>query len=220
MEKICVYLVDDHPAVRDGVRSALLRSGFISIVGEADDAYRLFVDLEAVRPEVILLDIGLPDGSGIDLIEKIRMKLPHVRILMLSMYNRIDYIVESLRNGARGFVTKETSPSRIAEAIERVHAGEYFFDGTVLDAIVGKLLENSYNIMDVSDSAYATLTAREQEIMRLLAQGNSVRKVAQMLFISKKTVENHRTSIFKKLNINNSVELVHYATRIGLIDID
>lgn len=117
-------------------------------------------------------------------------------------------------------MTKETSPSRIAEAIERVHTGEYFFDGTVLDAIVGKLLENSYNIMDVSDSAYATLTAREQEIMRLLAQGNSVRKVAQMLFISKKTVENHRTSIFKKLNINNSVELVHYATRIGLIDID
>lgn len=99
MEKICVYLVDDHPAVRDGVRSALLRSGFISIVGEADDAYRLFMDLETVRPEVILLDIGLPDGSGIDLIEKIRMKLPHVRILMLSMYNRIDYIVESLRNG-------------------------------------------------------------------------------------------------------------------------
>lgn len=220
MEKIRVFLVDDHPAVRDGVRSALIRSGRIEIAGEADDGAGLLEELERAAPEVVLLDIGLPDGSGIELIEKILQRMPRVGVIMLSMYNRIDYIVESLRCGARGYITKETSPARIAEGVERVKAGEFFFDGVALDAIVGKLLESAFNIVDVSDSAYETLTAREQEIMRLLSQGSSVRKIAQMLFISSKTVENHRTSIFRKLNLENSAELVHYATKIGLIDLD
>jgi DNA-binding NarL/FixJ family response regulator len=226
MEKIGVFLVDDHPAIRDGVRSALMRSGRVEIVGEADDGIGLMSSLDKleknskVQPELILLDISLPDGSGIDLIEKILLRLPKVKVLMLSMYNRIDYIVESLRNGAMGFVSKEASSDRIAEGIVRVMAGEYFFDGIALEAIVVKMLENGYKIVDVSDAAYETLTAREQEIMRLLSQGCSVRKISQMLFISSKTVENHRTSIFRKLNIGNSAELVHYATRIGLIDID
>jgi DNA-binding NarL/FixJ family response regulator len=136
------------------------------------------------------------------------------------MYDRIDYILEALANGAIGYMTKETSPSRLAEGVRKVYSGEYYFDQIALEALIRKAQERPQHCVDVKDSGYEQLTAREQEVMRLLAQGIPVKRIAQSLCISYRTVENHRTNLYKKLGLHNDAELVHYATRIGIIDFD
>jgi len=220
MKAINVVLIDDHPPVRDGVKAALQRDSEIMIVGEGETGEELFDILGKLKVDVVVLDISLPDSSGIDLLSTIRAKYPLVKVIILSMYSRSDYVLEAISSGANGYVTKETSPVRLIEGIKQVCKGEYHFDQVTLEIIIHKALEHPQRFYDVKDEAYESLTAREQEIMRLLAEGFSVKKIAQSLFISFRTVENHRTSIFRKLNVNNSAELVHYATRLGIIDLE
>jgi len=220
MGTIEVVLIDDHPPVRDGVKAALQKDSEIAIAGEGETGEELFDILENRNVDVILLDISLPDSSGIDLISTIRSKYPLVKIIILSMYSRSDYVLEAISNGVNGYVTKETSPVRLINGIKQVMNDEHYFDQVTLEVIIHKALEHPQRYYDVKDEAYESLTAREQEIMRLLAEGFSVKKIAQSLFISFRTVENHRTSIFRKLNVKNAAELVHYATRLGIIDLD
>ncbi|MGC9312710.1 MAG: response regulator [Sediminispirochaetaceae bacterium] len=220
MGTIEVVLIDDHPPVRDGVKAALQKDSQIVIAGEGETGEELFDILEKRKVDVVLLDISLPDSSGIDLISTIRSKYPLVKIIILSMYSRSDYVLEAISNGVNGYVTKETSPVRLINGIKQVMNDEHYFDQVTLEVIIHKALEHPQRYYDVKDEAYESLTAREQEIMRLLAEGFSVKKIAQSLFISFRTVENHRTSIFRKLNVKNSAELVHYATRLGIIDLD
>jgi DNA-binding NarL/FixJ family response regulator len=215
-----VLIVDDHPPVRDGIKSALSHSESIKIVGEAETGEELEELLMEVRVDVVVLDISLPDRSGIDVLYMMHNRFPSVRVIVLSMYNRADYIIEALQAGAAGYMTKETSPVKLIEGIRMVTDGDYFFDSRVMKTVVDKALEHPQRYYDVEDKAYENLTAREQEIMRLLAEGFSVRRVAQSLSISYRTVENHRTSIFRKLNVKNSAELVHYARKLGVIDFD
>ncbi|MDY7030243.1 MAG: response regulator transcription factor, partial [Spirochaetota bacterium] len=216
MGTIEVVLIDDHPPVRDGVKAALQKDSEIVIAGEGETGEELFDILDKRKVDVVLLDISLPDSSGIDLISTIRSKYPLVKIIILSMYSRSDYVLEAISNGVNGYVTKETSPVRLINGIKQVMNDEYYFDQVTLEVIIHKALEHPQRYYDVKDEAYESLTAREQEIMRLLAEGFSVKKIAQSLFISFRTVENHRTSIFRKLNVKNAAELVHYATRLGI----
>lgn len=220
MSTIEVVLIDDHPPVRDGVKAALQKDSEIVIAGEGETGEELFDILDKRKADVVLLDISLPDSSGIDLISTIRSKYPLVKIIILSMYSRSDYVLEAISNGVNGYVTKETSPVRLINGIKQVMNNEYYFDQVTLEVIIHKALEHPQRYYDVKDEAYESLTAREQEIMRLLAEGFSVKKIAQSLFISFRTVENHRTSIFRKLNVKNAAELVHYATRLGIIDLE
>lgn len=220
MKQVRVVLVDDHPPVRDGLKGGLLRDRGIELAGEAEDGEELFRILATTEVEVVVLDISLPDYSGIELTRILGERHPGVRALVLSMYNRIDYILEALANGARGYMTKESSPYRLAEAVRRVAEGEYYFDQAALEQLVHKAQEQPRSFIDIQDSGYEQLTAREQEVMRLLAQGIPVKRIGQSLYISYRTVENHRTNIYKKLKIKNDAELVHYATRIGVIDFE
>jgi DNA-binding NarL/FixJ family response regulator len=220
MSTIEVVLIDDHPPVRDGVKAALQKDSEIVIAGEGETGEELFDILDKRKVDVVLLDISLPDSSGIDLISTIRSKYPLVKIIILSMYSRSDYVLEAISNGVNGYVTKENSPVRLINGIKQVMNDEYYFDQVTLEVIIHKALEHPQRYYDVKDEAYESLTAREQEIMRLLAEGFSVKKIAQSLFISFRTVENHRTSIFRKLNVKNAAELVHYATRLGIIDLE
>ncbi|MDZ7792637.1 MAG: response regulator transcription factor [Spirochaetia bacterium] len=216
---IRVVLVDDHPPVRDGVKVALQRDKDIVISGEAETVEELREILRDSDIDVVVLDISLPDGSGVELVSQLREQYPLLKIIILSMYSRSDYVLEAVSNGVSGYMTKETSPVRLIDGIKQVLRGEYFFDQVTLEVIIQKALEHPQRFYDVQDNDYESLTAREQEIMRLLAEGLSVKKIAQSLYISYRTVENHRTSIFRKLKVKNAAELVHYATRLGIIDI-
>jgi DNA-binding NarL/FixJ family response regulator len=219
MSGIRVVLVDDHPPVRDGVKVALQRDNDIIISGEAETVEELREILRNTDIDVVVLDISLPDGSGVELVTQLREQYPLLKIIILSMYSRSDYVLEAVSNGVSGYMTKETSPVRLIDGIKQVLRGEYFFDQVTLEVIIQKALEHPQRFYDVQDHDYESLTAREQEIMRLLAEGLSVKRIAQSLYISYRTVENHRTSIFRKLKVKNAAELVHYATRLGIIDL-
>jgi DNA-binding NarL/FixJ family response regulator len=140
--------------------------------------------------------------------------------MIISMHSKVDYIVKAFQAGATGYMTKESATERLLQGIESVLNDEYFMDGAVSHTVVEKLMKSPEKEMKITDAGYETLTPREQEVMVLLAEGNSVKEAAAKLFISPKTVENHRTNIMNKLGLHSTFELVRYAARLGFVDVD
>jgi len=173
-----------------------------------------------LKPDLVLLDMALPDIRGLVLIDDILKFSSKTRILVVSMHSKIDYIVKAFQSGAMGYLAKESAADLLLEGIEYVLKGHYFMDTSVSHKVIKKLIGLPEKQIAVTGSAYDLLTAREQEVMVLLAEGLSTSQVADKLFISSKTVENHRSSIMRKLELHNIVELTRYAAKLGLIDID
>jgi DNA-binding NarL/FixJ family response regulator len=218
--KKTILIVDDHPLVREGLISILKSAAGYEVVGQAGNARDAIRMVKNLKPDLVLLDLGLPDKSGIELSREIRNISPPTRILIVSMHSRVDYIVRAFQAGATGYMTKESATERLLQGIEDVLNGEYFMDGSVSHRVVERLMQTPEKEMRITDAAYETLTPREQEVMVLLAEGHSAKETAATLFISPKTVENHRTSIMNKLGLHSTLELVRYAARLGLIDVD
>jgi DNA-binding NarL/FixJ family response regulator len=215
-----IFIVDDHPMFREGLKSIIAQNPQFEMAGEAGDGQTALQVLENLKPDVILMDISLPDSNGIELIREIRTILPAAQILIVSMHGRIDYITAAFQAGAMGYIVKDASSGKILQALDLVSRGEYFLDTSIAREVVERLADSPRQEAQISDSAYSSLSRREQEILRLLAEGRSSREVAEVLFISRKTVENHRTNIMAKLGLHSTMELLRYAARLGLIDID
>jgi len=218
--KKTILIVDDHPLVREGLISILKSAAGYEVVGQAGNARDANRMVKNLKPDLVLLDLALPDKSGIELSREIRNISPPTRIMIVSMHSKVDYIVKAFQAGATGYMVKESATEKLLQGIEHVVNGEYFMDGRVSHRVVEKLMQTPEKEMKITDAAYETLTPREQEIMVLLAEGYSAKEAAAKLFISPKTVENHRTSIMNKLGLHSTHELVRYAARLGLIDID
>jgi DNA-binding NarL/FixJ family response regulator len=219
-QKKTVLIVDDHPLFREGLKAIIGRAPRFEIAGEAGTAKEGFRMAKALNPDLVLIDISLPDQSGIELTRRIRSTLSETRVLIISMHSKINYIGEAFQAGATGYIVKESAAERLLQGLDTVLAGDYYLDSAVSHQVVERILSLPKENARITDRAYGTLTPREQEVMRLLAQGVSNREVAERLFISPKTVENHRTSIMGKLGLHGTIELVRYAARLGLIDID
>jgi DNA-binding NarL/FixJ family response regulator len=219
-QKKTVLIVDDHPLFREGLKAIIGRALRFEIAGEAGTAKEGFRMAKALNPDLVLVDISLPDQSGIDLTRRIRSTLSEIRVLIISMHSNINYIAEAFQAGATGYIVKESAAERLLQGLDTVLAGDYYLDSAVSHQVVERILAFPKENARITDGAYGTLTPREQEVMRLLAQGVSTREVADRLFISPKTVENHRTNIMGKLGLHSSIDLVRYAARLGLIDID
>ena len=218
--KKTIVVVDDHPLFREGLKSLIGRNPSLEIVGEAGTAGEGLRLVKELKPDLAVVDISLPDRNGIEVTRELRTSHPNVRIVIMSMHSKIDYITEAFKAGATGYIVKESATDRILQGIEAASRGEYFLDSTLSHNVVEKLLATPDKESKITDKRYNTLTAREQEIMRLLAEGLSTKEVAARLCISPKTVENHRFSIMAKLDIHSSIELVRYAAKLGLIDVD
>ncbi len=218
--KKTILIVDDHPLVREGLKSILHPATEYDVVGQAGNAGDAIRMVKKLKPDLVLLDLGLPDKSGLELSHEIRTISPPTRILIVSMHSKVDYIVKAFQAGATGYMTKESATERLLKGIEIVLNGEYFMDGAVSHAVVQKLMQTPEKEMKITDAGYETLTSREQEIMVLLAEGYSAKEAAEKLFISPKTVENHRANIMNKLGLHSTLELVRYAARLGLVDVD
>lgn len=215
-----VLIIDDHPLFREGIKTIVSHNSGFEVVDEAGTGREGFEKANDLKPDVVLLDISLPDETGMEVARKIRHHLPRTRIMILSMHSKIDYIVEAFQSGATGYVVKESAAERLSEALDAVASGEYFLDSSISHEVIAKLMNSPVKEAKVSDAGYSKLTAREQEIMRMLAEGSSKGEIADQLCISIKTVENHRANIMRKLDIHSAMELVRYAARLGLIDVD
>jgi DNA-binding NarL/FixJ family response regulator len=218
--KKTILIVDDHPLVREGLKSTLKPAVEYEVVGQAGSAREATPIVKQLKPDLVLLDLALPDKSGIDLCREIRNFSPSTRIMIISMHSKVDYIVRAFQAGATGYMAKESATERLLQGIASVLSGEYFMDGSVSHSVVAKLMQAGEKELKITDANYESLTPREQEVMVLLAEGASPKEIAAKLFISPKTVENHRTNIMSKLGLHNALELVRYAARLGLVDVD
>ncbi|MBN1646488.1 MAG: response regulator transcription factor [Spirochaetales bacterium] len=217
MKKIKIAIVDDHPSVRYGIKSLLNSEKDFDVVGEFDSALSLLQARFSEKPEILILDISLPDLSGIKVIDEIKKIISDIKILILSMHCRSDYIMQAVEKGVCGYVTKETAPENLILGIRQIINGEYYFDKRVMELVFNKIAENPVKVFDHDDGNYKKLTNREQEILKMLAQGFSSQEVAEKVFISKRTVDNYRTTILKKLELHHPIEIVYYAQKLGII---
>ena len=220
VQKKSIVIIDDHPLFREGLKSIIGRNTEYSVVGEAKNGRDGLKITLKLKPDLVLIDISLPDKSGIQLTREIRNQLPGTRVLIISMHSKIDYIAEAFQAGATGYVVKESASNGLLKGLETVISGDYFLDSSLSHAVVESMLNIPIKEARIRDDEYGSLTPREQEIMRLLAEGLSVKKIAAKLYISPKTVENHRSNIMNKLGLHSALELIRYAARLGLIDVD
>jgi DNA-binding NarL/FixJ family response regulator len=201
--RIRVLLVDDHPLVRDGLKARLSQLPGIATVGEAGNALEALEQMTRVRPQLVLMDVGMKDTNGIDLTALLLRQYPELLVLMLSMYDNPEYVQRALQAGARGYVLKDAPAAEIVAAIEAVAAG-----GTFLSPAVSKRLFRSQEPRPL-------LTPRESEILSALGRGESSKQIAAALGLSVRTVETHRQSIKRKLGIEGQAELIKYAVEHG-----
>ena len=213
-----ILLVDDHPAIRASIGAELLKKNIAEHISEAGNSEEGFNQAMALNPDLIVMDISLYGASGIELTKKILQKNPGIKIVMLSMYSKVIYITESLKAGAKGYILKEADMDSIIDGIKKVLSGETYVDSRISSKVIASLISPEEDLEQPEDSTYDTLSSREQEILRLLAEGREIRDIAKELCISSKTVINHRTNIMQKLNCSNMVELIKYAIHIGLVD--
>lgn len=219
-QKNTILIVDDHALFREGIRAIIERNPRYEVVGEAGNGREALRMAGKLKPDLALMDISLPDRSGLELICEIQKLSPKTRVMVVSMHSKIDYIVKAFQAGAAGYVVKESASEKLQQGIGSVLKGDYFMDTSVSQKVVKKLMGLQEKEMKITDAAYDTLTSREQEVMALVAEGFSTNEISDKLFISSKTVENHRSSIMRKLDLHSIIEIARYAAKIGLIDID
>jgi len=213
--KIRLLLVDDHQVVRSGLRMLLASESDVEIVGEAGTAREALEAVRRLNPTVVLMDIGLPDLSGIDATREIKRTNPEVAVVALTIHEDEEYFFKMLEVGAGGYVPKRAAPEELLTAIRAAAAGEVY-----LYPSMAKLLVKDYLSQDRSNEAASTLdglTDREQEVLRFLAEGVDNEGIANALVISVKTVARHRENIMQKLGLHSRSELVRYAIRKGII---
>lgn len=215
-----IMIVDDHPLFREGLKTIISRDEKYVVTAEAGNGKEGMKLGRKHRPDIMLVDISMPGKNGIQMIRELKENLPHTRFIIISMHSEADYIVEAFRSGATGYMIKESAADNLIKGLDTVAKGELFLDNALSQEVVFKLMQAKTESGGADLEPYSTLTAREQEVMRMLAEGLNTKEVAGKLFISPKTVENHRTNLMKKLGLQNTVELVRYAARLGLIDLE
>ena len=216
---LTIFIVDDHPVIKEGLPVMLEHYPDMKVIGSAVDVYDALKKLKYLTPDVIVLDISLPQLSGLDAITLFRQELPHTQILVFSMHEKEAYVHRALSSGALGYVVKGSPITELIDGIRAVHDGEYFLSSRMKKEVFQTYLRDRQDEPN-EPSGYDLLTEREQQVFRMLVAGSTTQQISKSLQLSPKTVEKHRTSVSKKLETKNMVEMVKYAVQLGIIDTD
>jgi DNA-binding NarL/FixJ family response regulator len=215
MRKTRVLLADDHVLIRAGLRMVVDAQPDLTVVGEAGDGREAIAMAESLKPDVVVMDIGMPTLNGIEAAHQVREKLPGTQIVMLSMHSDEGYVLRALKAGAKAYLLKDSAETDLARAIRSVADGKSFFSPAVgrvlLEDYVRKLQRTG------GEDSYDLLSPREREVLQLVAEGKSSKEIANLLNLSVYTVETHRSRVMQKLNLRGIPELILYAVRKGII---
>jgi len=216
MQKIRVLLADDHTLMREGIRAIIEDEPDIVVVGEAEDGRATLKQTEELRPDVVLMDIAMPLLNGLDATHQIKRDFPEVRVLVLTMYDHDEYVRQVLAAGASGYVLKRAAASELVAAIRAVHRGEAVLSPAITRMVLDDYLHGETS---PSESDLDQLTAREREVLQLIAEGYTNREIAEILTLSIKTVKSHRNNLMQKLDLHDRGDLIKYAIQKKIIEI-
>jgi two-component system NarL family response regulator len=214
---IRILLVDDHQMMRDGLRSILDLAEDLEVVGEAGNGYQALELAETLRPDVVVMDIGMKDLNGIEATRHIRTSNPEAKVIALSTYSEESYVLGMLEAGACGYVLKDAAVEEMRRAIRAVAAGQHFLSPGVAGSVVSSHLRGA---SPDAASAATSLAPRERQILQLLAEGHTSSEIARQLHIATTTVDSHRRNIMRKLDLHSVAELTKYAIREGLTSLE
>lgn len=214
MAPIRILLADDHTLVRQGLKSLLDASGDCEVVAEAADGIEAVDKARAMRPDVVVVDIGMPRLSGIEVVRRISSELPDTRVLVLTMHEEEEYVLHVVRAGASGYLVKDSAASELIDAVRALKARRGYFGAYASKVLAEQVRQPEPRVTD----PYGALTSREREVFHLVVEARTTKEIAAELGISVKTAENHRSRLMEKLGVHNTAELVRYAARKGLLE--
>ncbi|MFZ6031117.1 MAG: response regulator [Chloroflexota bacterium] len=225
MSPIRLMLVDDHNLVRAGFRSLLQNVADFEIVAEAEDGHSALRMIRERQPDLVLMDIALPDTTGLEITAQVKREYPHVKVVLLSMYDSEEYVLKAMQIGAAGYLLKDAGPGELEFAIRAVSQGEAYLSPAISKRVIESYHQRMSGLAAEKNGRPATgslpeasqLTPRQSEVLQFIAEGYTTKEIAQQLGLSAKTVDAHRTQLMRQLDIHDIAGLVRYAVRVGLV---
>lgn len=214
---VTILLADDHPFVRRGIRNLLDSETDLSVVGEAEDGVQVVQLAEKFRPDILVVDLMMPNLNGLEVLKQVRHRSPKTRMVVLSMQSAEPYVVEAFRSGAVGYVLKDSAPDELIYAIRQALIGIRYLSPKLPERLIAAMIEPSRK---TEQDAYDNLTDREREVFQMAAEGKTAAEIAKILSISPRTAELHRGRMMNKLGLRSQTELVRYAVKRGIVQID
>ncbi len=213
---LTIVVTDDHDIIRAGIKNILHDQPSYKVVAEARDGEEALAKVEEHKPDILLLDITMPKLSGLDVIEQVSCLSPKTKVLVISVHKAHIYAMKALQAGAKGYLNKENAGEELLPALAKVASGETYLTASVSSYLVEKALHKTAE----KESEETFLTTREQEVLRLVAEGKTAKEIAAVLFISRRTVENYKNTLLKKLNLHKTSDLIKYAIRHKIVEIE